>query len=503
MELELLPFSVFPLFATLFLLFFITIIARFRSSSSADTNKNLPPQPWKLPLIGHLHHMIGAPPHRALANLARKLGPIARLQLGEISAILISSPHFAKEIMKTHDLVFADRPKLLSIEIACNYQDIVFAPYGDYWRQMRKICILELLSAKKVRSFQYLREEESRNLVESVAKKKSKTINLTEKIFTMMNTIICKVAVGSECKDQAKYIEAIQEFIYLSGGFDVADVFPSIKILHLLAGTRSKLVKIHKKMDEILDSIISDHRSAGRQNNDNEDLLDVLLRLKDHGGLQFPLTSDQIKAVIFDILAAGTDTSAVTMEWAMSELMKNPRVMKKLQAEIRNLFKGKKEIHESDIQELSYLKLVIMETLRLHPPLPLIVPRECRETCEVGGYHVPIKTKVIINVWKIGRDPDYWNDPENFMPERFSNSSINMMGQDFEYLPFGAGRRMCPGMLLGLADVELPLVTLLYHFNWELPNGANPETLDMTESFGATLKRKNPLLLVPSPYNTN
>ncbi|GKE23786.1 cytochrome P450 71AV8, partial [Tanacetum coccineum] len=240
-----------------------------------------------------------APPTIELFDNLLEVGPIARLQLGEISAILISSPHFAKEIMKTHDLVFADRPKLLSIEIACNYQDIVFAPYGDYWRQMRKICILELLSAKKVRSFQYLREEESRNLVESVAMKKSKTINLTEKIFTMMNTIICKVAVGSECKDQAKYIEAIQEFIYLSGGFDVADVFPSIKILHLLAGTRSKLVKIHKKMDEILDSIIQNHRSSGRQNNDNEDLLDVLLRLKDHGGLQFPLTSDQIKAVIF------------------------------------------------------------------------------------------------------------------------------------------------------------------------------------------------------------
>lgn len=143
-----------------------------------------------------------------------------------------------------------------------------------------------------------------------------------------------------------------------------------------------------------------------------------------------------------------------------------------------------------------------METLRLHPPLPLLLPRECRETCEIGGYNISVKTKVMINVWKIGRDPDYWIDPESFVPERFSVSSVNMMGKDFEYFPFGAGRRMCPGIMMGLANVELSLVMLLYHFNWELPGGSRSEDLDMSESFGGTLKRKHPLLLVPSPYNS-
>lgn len=208
------------------------------------------------------------------------------------------------------------------------------------------------------------------------------------------------------------------------------------------------------------------------------------------------------KIMAQDMFIAGTGTSSLTIEWAMSELLKNPRVMKKLQVELRQKLIGKKKIHESDIQELDYLKLVIMETLRLHPPLPLLLPRECRETCEIGGYNISVKTKVMINVWKIGRDPDYWIDPESFVPERFSVSSVNMMGKDFEYFPFGAGRRMCPGIMMGLANMELSLVMLLYHFNWELPGGSRSEDLDMSESFGGTLKRKHPLLLVPSPYNS-
>nr|XP_043609473.1 premnaspirodiene oxygenase-like [Erigeron canadensis] len=497
-----------------FFFFIITIInififTRIRTFSSLERSKNLPPQPWKLPIIGNMHHLLGEPPHRALKNLADKLGPVFRLQLGEISAVVISSPLVAKEIMKTHDLSFADRPKLLCAEIVLyNYTNISFSPYGNYWRQMRKICVLELLSAKKVRSFQSIREEESCSLVESVALQRSKTINLSEIIVVMMNTIISRVAVGSTCKDQKTLLAVIKEGMILASGFDVADLFPSFKVVHRVSGMRNKLMNIHKKIDKIFDSIISDHqerlRVGGLINHENEDLLDVLLRLRYDGGLEFPITHDNIKAVILDMFGAGTDTSSVTIEWAMSELIKNPRVMKKAQSELREALKGKIKVHESDIQELGYLKLVIKETLRLHPPVPFLLPRQCRETCEIGGYTIPIKSKVIINGWKIGRDPDYWVDPESFVPERFSaESSINKMETNFEYLPFGAGRRMCPGMSLGLANVELPLAMLLYHFDWELPNEAAAECIDMSESLGVTLKRKNDLVLVPIPYNTN
>lgn len=250
-----------------------------------------------------MHHLTGALPHRALANLAEKLGPVFRLQLGEVSAVVISSSHLAKEVMKTHDLSFADRPKLLSAEIvAYNYKDIAFAPYGEYWRQIRKICTLELLSVKKVQSFRSIREQESWNLIESMAMamQTSKIINLSEKTFTLLNSIIYRVAVGSRCNDQETLTALLEEVIVLSGGFDVADVFPSVKVLHVVSGVRSKLVKLHMKIDQILDNIVAEHqeRRKGGHIIDNEDLVDVLLRLKDDGGLQFPLTSDNVKAVI-------------------------------------------------------------------------------------------------------------------------------------------------------------------------------------------------------------
>ncbi|KAJ9566814.1 hypothetical protein OSB04_002780 [Centaurea solstitialis] len=488
-----------------FVAFFLFFFTKFRSSNSSDTIQNSPPEPWKLPLLGHLHHLSGALPHQALGSLAQKLGPIIRLQLGQVSAIVISSPIFAKEIMKTHDQSFANRPKLLCAEIVgYNYTSIAFSPYGDYWRQMRKLCILELLSVKKVRSFQNIREEESWNLIDSITKHGSKAIDLSEKIFKMMNVIACRDTIGSRYKDEAMLLAHFDEIISLSSGFDVADLFPSIKVLQLVTNTRNKLFKVRNNIDKIFDNIILDHQEerASGLSNRHEDLLDVLLRLKDDGGLEFPLAWDNVKGIMLEMLVAGTDTSSVVIEWAMSELMKNPRVMKKVQTELRHALKKKEKIHESDIQELDYLKQVIKETCRLHPPVPLLLPRECRETCEIGGYDILRGTKVIINTWKIGRDPDYWIDPESFIPERFCGSSINVMGTDFELLPFGAGRRMCPGMTLGLANVELPLAMLLYHFDWELPNGVTPETLDMSEVLGATLKRKNNLHLVPSDYHT-
>jgi len=185
----------------------------------------------------------------------------------------------------------------------------------------------------------------------------------------------------------------------------------------------------------------------------------------------------------------------------MTEMMRNPIVREKAQAELRQAFKGKRIIHESDLEEISYLKLVIKETLRLHPPAPLLLPRECSEATIIDGYEIPMKTKIMVNVWAMGRDPQYWDDAERFMPERFDGSSTDFKGNNFEYLPFGAGRRMCPGMSFGLASIMLPLALLLYHFNWKLPNGIKPQDLDMTENFGLAIRRKGVLCLIPTVYD--
>lgn len=185
----------------------------------------------------------------------------------------------------------------------------------------------------------------------------------------------------------------------------------------------------------------------------------------------------------------------------MCEMMKNPRVMKKAQAEVRQVFDAKGKVDETGIAEMKFLNLVIKETLRLHPPLPMLLPRVCGEKCEINGFDIPVKARVIVNAWAIGRDPEYWSDPESFIPERFLDRSVDYKGTNFEYIPFSAGRRICPGISFGLANMELPLAALLYHFDWKLPNELKHEDLDMTDAYGVTVKRKDDLHLIPIPYH--
>ncbi|KAE9602099.1 hypothetical protein Lal_00049566 [Lupinus albus] len=473
--------------------------------------EKLPPGPWKLPIIGNLHQLAweSSLPHRALRDLANKYGPLMHFQLGEISALVVSSPHMAKQILKTHDIAFLQRPQTLASQILFyGSTNIALAPYTDYWRQMRKICILELLSAKRVQSFAFTRENEVAKLIHFIHFSQGSPLNLTKAVSSLTNTIISRVAFGQKSKHEDEVLFLIKKIPQLLGGFDLADLFPSLKPLHLITGLKTKLENVHKKLDKVLDNIVHEHQLRMRSSNhearnerEKEDLVDVLLRVQQNGTLQIPLTLKNIKAVILDIFAAGTDTSAIVIEWAVSELMKNPRVREKVQAEIREAFKGKKTFYESDLDELRYLKSVIKETMRLHPPAPLLLPRECREPCKIGEYEIPIKTRVMVNVWALGRDSNHWYDANSFIPERFDDTNIDFKGNNFEFIPFGSGRRICPGISLALATVQLILAALLYHFDWELPNGMKPEDLDMTEVFGAGLVKKNNLCLIPTWYD--
>ncbi|XP_058070638.1 premnaspirodiene oxygenase-like [Magnolia sinica] len=465
----------------------------------------LPPGPPKLPIIGNIHNLLKPLPHRTLRDLALKYGPLMHLRLGHISTIVITSPRLAKEVMVTQDPNFAERPAILTVEItAYECSNVSFSPYGDYWRQLRKICMLELFSAKRVESFQSIREEEALSLVQSIYASSNCMVNLSEMLVNAANNVIVRATIGKRCKNRESFIAMLKEGVKTAAGLDVSDFYPSLRFISLITGLRFRLKRIRGKYDEIFGSIIEEHKEKSTtammsgDRLDDEDLVDVLLRLQQHGNLEFPLTTDNIKAVLLDMFAAGTETSSTTLVWAMAEMMKNPKVMEKAQAEVRQLFEGKTKIDERETTKLYYLKLVIKETLRLHPPLSLI-PRECRDRCQIDGYDIPAKTRVIVNVWALGRDPQQWDDPESFKPERFDGSSLDYKGTHFEFLPFGAGRRMCVGMNFGIANVVLPLAHLLYHFDWKLPDGMKGEDLDLTESFGITIARKYNLRLVPIP----
>ncbi|PIA38171.1 hypothetical protein AQUCO_02800075v1 [Aquilegia coerulea] len=492
-------------FILILILFLFMLLKVNRSAKPRTTNSKLPPQPWKLPIIGHLHHLLGLP-HHILRNLAQKYGPLMLLQLGEVHAIIVSSPKVAREILKTHDIEFADRPALLAGKImSYDFVGVLFSPYGQYWRQLRKICSQELLSTKKVQSLWSIREEEVSNLIEKISSEAGFPVNISQKLNSLANDIISRAAFGKKCKDKDAFISLMLAVLRLGGGFEFVDFFPSLKFLHGISGTKIKLQNMHQKIDKILEDIIDDHREnrvriESKEGEYEEDLVDVLLRIQNDSDLATPLENNNIKAVLLDIFFGGSDTAAITMAWALSELMRNPRVMVKAQTEVRHVFNGKRKVEQSDINELDYLRLVIKETLRLHPPTPLLPPRENREKCEIEGYEIPRKTKVIVNIWAIGRDPKFWSNAEEFIPERFEDHSIDFRGANFEYIPFGAGKRICPGMSFGLANVEHGLAQLLYHFDWDLPDGVKPAELDMTEVFGATVNRRVNLKLIPTLY---
>ncbi|CAI0552355.1 unnamed protein product [Linum tenue] len=411
-----------------------------------------------------MHHLAAGggitAPHVRLRDLARIYGPVMELQLGEISHVLISS-----------------------VEAA---------------RQLRKLCTLELLSAKQVQSFRPVREEQALEFVREIASASTgAVVNLSKRIFYLTYGVTSRTAFGEVCKDREAYIPVAADIMVTTGGFMLADFFPSWKLLQWVSGLKARMERLHRAQDNLLRKIIHDHRMRKCEDGDDrnvgaEDLVDGLLKLQrnvvDQQG--FTLTDKNIKGVI------GSDTSSATVEWAMSELIKNPTIMKKAQEEVRHMFGEKGKVEESRVHELSYLKLVIKETLRLHIPAPILI-RECIEECEVGGHLIPIGTRVLINSWAIARDPTAWDQPEEFRPERFMDGAIDYRGTNFEYLPFGAGRRMCPGISFGIANVQLPLANLLFYFNWELPNGEKFESLDMDGTFGITVKRTNELNVVP------
>ncbi|XP_050206928.1 desmethyl-deoxy-podophyllotoxin synthase-like [Mercurialis annua] len=488
----------------LFCLFFLILLVIWKKLKTSNSKLlNLPPGPRKFPIIGNIPQLIGGLPHHKRKELADKYGPVMHLQIGEVPTVVVSSAESAKQVLQTHDIIFANRPLILAADVMFyKAADIGFARYGESFKQLKKICMLELFSPNSVQLFRPIREQETSNLMRSVTAGAGSPINLTKMLHFLSCTIIVRAAFGDKCPmDREAFIPLAQDVLKAASGLCIADLFPSLKWLHGIAGFQYGLRNLHKKIDLVLEKIINEHRILRAQNNTdkNKNLVHVLLNYQEQGNLEHPLTIENIKAVILDLFIAGTDTSSITTEWVMSELIKNPKVMQKAQAEVRKVFDGKRNIDETMISELTYLKLVIKESLRLHPSVPLLVPRESSKHCEIGVYDIPAQTRVFVNTWALGRDPKYWFESEKFLPERFIDNPINFKGGNFEFLPFGSGRRICPGYLFGLASVELVLVHLLYYFDWELPDGEKKEDLDMAEEFGAVTTRKNNLYLIPIP----
>uniref|UniRef100_A0ACD6A312 Uncharacterized protein n=1 Tax=Avena sativa TaxID=4498 RepID=A0ACD6A312_AVESA len=495
------------LFPLLFLLLVHYYWFRAKSGTKQHRENRLPPSPPALPIIGHLH-LVGSLPHVSLSSLARKYGPdVMLLRLGAVSTLVVSSPRAAEAVLRTHDHVLASRPRtVVSNIIMHGSSDVGFAPYGEYWRQARKLVTTHVLSVKRVQSFRSAAMEEVSMVIAKIneAAGTGGSVDMSELLNSFSNDIACRIVSGKFFlkEGQSKvFRDLINDSSRLLGGFNLEEYFPALSRIGMLKrAVCAKAERVKNRWDDLLDKLIDDRMSKDRSKFDHKDadFVDILLSLQQ----EYNLTRENMKALMTDVFFGATDTTSNTLEFTLAELMRRPSLMQKLQDEVRSIVpRGQEIVGEIDMNNMKYLRAVIKESLRLHPVAPLLAPHLSMADCSIDGYIVPAGTRVVVNAWAISRDSSSWKDPEEFIPERFAEGGndvcVNFKGNDFQFLPFGAGRRMCPGVNLAVANVELMLANLIYHFDWELPLGVERKDVDMTEVFGITVRRKENLLLIP------
>nr|UHB15532.1 cytochrome P450 [Paris polyphylla] len=438
--------------------------------------------------------------------MAKTYGPLFRLRLGSVEAVVASSAAVAEEFLRTHDGNFCNRPPNAGAEhIAYNYQDLVFAPYGPRWRSLRKLCAVHLFSQKALDSLRPIRESEVHRLVSHLRSLAAQKINLGAALNACATDALGRATVGKRVFGDEAAVEEFKgmvvELMRLAGVFNIGDFVKGLAWLDL-QGVVGKMKRLHQRYDVFLDRILEEHRAAGGEG--GGDLLSVLIGLKeDVGGDAVKLTDTEIKALFLNLFTAGTDTTSSTVEWALAELIRHPDILKQAQLEIDSIVGRARPVSDSDLANLPLVTAIVKETFRLHPSTPLSLPRVASEACEVGGYRVPKNATLLVNVWAIGRDPASWPDPLEFHPARFlpggDHEGADVRGNDFDVIPFGAGRRICAGMSLGLRMVQLMTAALIHAFDWTLPDGQVVEKLDMEEAYGLTLQRAVPLELRPIP----
>ncbi|KAG2666219.1 hypothetical protein I3760_15G046200 [Carya illinoinensis] len=495
----------------LFLAFYV--IAKHLLSKT----RNLPPSPFPtLPIVGHLY-LLKKPLHRSLTRLSNRYGPIIHLTFGSRKVLIVSSPCAAEECLATNDIIFANRPRLLIGKLlGYNFTSLAWAPYGDHWRNLRRISSLQLLSSHRLQTLSRIRTDEVRSLIRRLLPTNNNNQNQTEvhdlkaafvelTLNAMMRMIAGTRYYGDSTaeadKDQVcMFRDIVSETFRLGSLTYVGDFLPMLRWFGI-TGMEKRLILLQEKRERFMQSLIEEHKRMGFDADAEKDkkkkktMIGVLLDLQESEPEYY--NDEMIRGIMLVLLSGGTDTSAGTMEWAMSLLLNNPEVLKKAQAEIDNRVGHDRLLDESDLAKLPYLRCIINETLRMYPAAPLLVPHESSEDCQVGGFHVPRGTTLLVNLWGMQYDPSIWEDPTNFKPERFEGLD-GMKDQEFKFrfMPFGSGRRSCPGEGLAMRVVGSAVGALIQCFEWQR---IGEEMVDMDEVVRLTLSKARPLHAICRP----
>ncbi|CAM6128997.1 unnamed protein product [Calypogeia fissa] len=478
----------------------------FRRKGSQSKRRQLPPGPGGWPILGCLPSL-SASAHESFYELSKQYGPLMFMRLGSVKTLVVTSSKFAEKILKTHDKIMSSRPAFIVTSEIFLGADIGFAPYGQHWRYLRQVCTLGLLTPTHINQFREIREGEVMAVLHFILEESQRgnAVNMGKSLSTMSMNNITQMMMnqsycvhGSSALPPNPLLKVLDEMSELAGRFNIGDYIPLLKPFDL-QGLRKGAKAVHCMLDKFVDEIIEEHRrrrSIARAENYKDDFVDALLGIGQTKEFEKPLSMDTVKGIMLDIIFGGSDTSFITGLWALTELLRQPRLLRKAQEELDSVVGPHRLVQEEDLPKLVYVNAVLKETLRLHPPVPNMLPHLSVEDCEIEGFHIPSGTQVLVSPWCIHRDPAVWERPLEFDPERFLNSTTDFKGQDFELLPFGSGRRMCPGMNLGALMVIYPLSVLLHALDWALPDGQKFEELDMSYNVGVVLHKKVPLTVL-------
>ncbi|GAV79641.1 p450 domain-containing protein [Cephalotus follicularis] len=484
-------------------IWFLCIFRKLRKD-----NVQLPPGPRGLPIVGYLP-FLGNNLHHEFTKLAQIYGPIYKLWLGNKLCVVINSSSLMKEVVRDQDKIFGNRDTPVATLISTyGGTDIVFSPYGPYWKKMRKTFVHEILSNACLDSCYALRREEVQKTIRQVYNENiGMAIDIGELAFLTVTNSVMSMMFGETIQGETHVVgpefrKVIAEHMVVLAKPNVTDLF-SVLAWFDVQGMERQAKEILQSYDKIFNSAVELHTSSVAAkgvggNEQTKGFLQVLLELRDHGDSDSKITITQIKAMLMDIMVGGTDIIASTVEWVMAKLMQHPKVMEKVHEELTKVVGLYNMVEELHSPKLHTLDAVVKETLRLHPVVPLLVPRCPSASCTVGGYTIPKGTAVHINVGAMHKDPNLWDNPLEFRPERFLNDPnlFDYHGNNLQYLPFGSGRRICAGIPLAQKMLMHVVASLLHCFKWELPPG---QVVDYSDEFGLVIKKKNPLVAIPTP----
>ncbi|KAG9451197.1 hypothetical protein H6P81_011162 [Aristolochia fimbriata] len=462
-----------------------------------------------LPVVGSLSALSRGLAHRSLAAMAssRAATELMAFSLGSVPVVVASDPVTAKEILASPH--FADRPLKDSAKRLMFARAIGFSPNGDYWRMLRRIASSHLFSPRRISAHEPGRQLDSLAMLASVAREQaSRGVVLLRPHLqaAALNNVMGSVfgrRYDPESEEARELNEMVKEGFELLGAFNWSDFLPWLNWFYDPFSIGKRCAALVPRVRKLVKAIIDEHRarSVGRTEDDSSDFVDVLLSLD---GAE-KLDEDDMVAVLWEMIFRGTDTTALLTEWAMAELVLNQDVQAKLQAELDAVVGPSRGVTDADVATLPYLQAVVKESLRVHPPGPLLSWARL-STSDVhlsNGMVVPARTTAMVNMWAITHDDKVWADPLKFDPDRFLPSAggenVDVRGGDARLAPFGAGRRVCPGKNLGLATVSLWVAKLVHHFEW-VPAGER-YPVDLGEVLKLSCEMKKPLHAVAVPRN--